>query len=125
MEGRDIVLKTAGKTCRSYLYTADAVSAMLTVLVCGEAGKAYNAANESTYCSILQMAEMVAAECAGGKIGVRIEAEEDPSRLGYAPTLHMNLDTSRLRTLGWSPVYGLADSYRRMMMAMQAQAGEN
>ena len=66
-----------------------------------------------------EMAEMVARECAGGRIGVRIEAEEDPSRLGYAPTLHMNLDTSRLRSLGWKPVYGLADAYGRMMKTME------
>ncbi len=119
IEGRDIVLKTAGATCRSYLYTADAAAAILTAMVRGEDGEAYNAANESTYCSILQMAEMVAEECAGGKIGVRIEAEEDPSRLGYAPTLHMNLDTSKLRALGWEPSCGLAEAYRRMMSTMR------
>jgi nucleoside-diphosphate-sugar epimerase len=118
MEGRDIVLKTAGATCRSYLYTADAAAAILTVMLRGCDGQAYNAANESTYCSILQMAQMVAAECAGGKIGVRIEAGEDPSKLGYAPTLHMNLDTTRLRSLGWEPSCGLAEAFRRMMSAM-------
>ena len=121
LEGRDIVLKTAGLTCRNYLYTADAVSAMLTVLLRGEDGEAYNAANEATYCSIRQMAELVASECAGGRIGVRIEAEEDPSSLGYAPTLHMNLDTTKLQALGWQPVCGLAEAYRRMMEAMKMQ----
>lgn len=119
MENRDIVLKTAGLTCRSYLYTADAAAAILTVMLRGKDGEAYNAANEATYCSIRQMAELVAKECAGGRIGVRIEAEEDPSKLGYAPTLYMNLDTSKLRALGWKPVYSLADTYRRMMAAME------
>ena len=118
MEERDIVLKTAGATCRSYLYTADAAAAILTVMLRGCDGQAYNAANESTYCSILEMAQMVAAECASGKIGVRIEAGEDPSKLGYAPTLHMNLDTTRLRSLGWKPSCGLAEAFRRMMSAM-------
>ncbi len=121
MEKRDIVLKTAGLTCRSYLYTADAASAILTVMLCGEDQSAYNAANESTYCSIREMAELVAHECAGGRIKVRIDAAEDPSKLGYAPTLHMNLDTTKLRSLGWKPVYGLADAYRRMMAAMEKE----
>jgi nucleoside-diphosphate-sugar epimerase len=31
----------------------------------------------------------------------------------------MNLDTSKLRALGWKPVYSLADTYRRMMAAME------
>jgi nucleoside-diphosphate-sugar epimerase len=121
MEKRDIVLKTAGLTCRSYLYTADAAAAILTVMLRGQDGEAYNAANESTYCSIREMAELVADQCAGGEIGVRIEAAEDPSKLGYAPTLHMNLDTSKLRALGWTPVCGLADAYRRMIAAMERE----
>lgn len=121
IEERDIILKTAGLTCRSYLYTADAVSAMLTVLLRGDPGEAYNGANESTYCSIREMAELVAAECADGKIGVRIEEEADPGRLGYAPTLHMNLDTAKLQALGWKPVRGLAEMYRRMIAYMKAQ----
>jgi nucleoside-diphosphate-sugar epimerase len=31
----------------------------------------------------------------------------------------MNLDTSKLRALGWKPSRGLADTYRRMMAAME------
>ncbi len=119
IEGRDIVLKTEGLTCRSYLYTADAVSAILTVLLRGSDGEAYNAANEETYCSIREMADLAARECAEGKIKVRIEADKDPSVFGYAPTLHMNLDTSKLRALGWHPSCGLAEAYRRMIKSMQ------
>ena len=119
LKGRDIVLKTEGLTCRSYLYTADAVSAILTVLLRGSDGEAYNAANEETYCSIREMADLAARECAEGKIKVRIEADKDPSVFGYAPTLHMNLDTSKLRALGWHPSCGLAEAYRRMIKSMQ------
>ena len=118
LEKRDIVLKTDGSTCRSYLYTADAASAILTVLLRGRDGEAYNAANEETYCSIRQMAELVAERCAQGRIGVRIEAAEDPSKLGFAPTLHMNLDTSKLRALGWKPSRDLAQAYQRMILSM-------
>ena len=57
---KDIVLLTDGKSKRCYLYTMDAVSAILTVLLKGEAGQAYNAANPETYCSVKEMAEMVA-----------------------------------------------------------------
>ena len=27
--------------------------------------------------------------------------------MGYAPTLHMNLDTSKIRMLGWNPTIDL------------------
>ena len=64
IEKRDIVLHTKGETKRMYLYTADAVKAILTVLLKGESGQAYNAANKETYCSIYEMAQLVAKECA-------------------------------------------------------------
>lgn len=118
VEGRVIVLNTKGETKRSYLYTEDAADAIFTVLANGTPGQAYNAANEATYCSIYEMACLVAKECAGGRIGVEIRERADAAKLGYAPTLHMNLDTSKLRSLGWEPEVGLADMYRNMIAAL-------
>ena len=115
IEGRNILLNTKGETKRNYLFTEDAAEAVFTVLTRGKAGEAYNAANEATYCSIYEMACLVAKECAGGRIGVEIRERADAARLGYAPTLHMNLDTTKLRSLGWEPKVGLADMYRRMI----------
>ena len=117
IEKRDIVLHTKGETCRSYLYTADAAAAILTVLIFGEVGEAYNAANEATYCSIYEMAQMVANECAAGDITVRVEVE-DASKFGYAPVLHMNLDTFKLRSLGWDATVGLKEQFDRMICCM-------
>lgn len=100
IENKDIILHTKGKTKRSYLYTADAVRAIFTILLKGESGQAYNVANEDTYCSIYEMAELVANECAKGKIKVVCEVEENIQKFGYASTLCMNLDTSKLKKLG-------------------------
>ncbi len=116
-EGRDIVLHTAGETERSYLYTADAVSAILTVLLRGEDGQAYNAANEETYCSIRAMAELVARPCGPAPVAVRVRPDES-NALAYAPTLKMDLDTTKLQGLGWRPRVGLEDAYHRMISMM-------
>lgn len=118
-EGKDIVLHTSGNTKRSYLYLADACTAILTVLIKGISGEAYNGANEDTYCSIKEMAELVASQCAGAGIRVITEPEnESQEKYGYAPELRMNLDTSKLRELGWKPERGLVDMYRRMIASM-------
>ena len=114
IENRDIVLHTKGETKRNYLYTEDAVEAILTVLSKGENGSAYNAANENTYCSIYEMAELVANKIAGGRINVLIQ-EEDISSFGYASILKMNLNTTKLRNLGWTPKTGLEDAYRYLI----------
>lgn len=119
IENRDIILHTKGETKRNYLYTEDAATAILAVLQYGEKGNAYNAANESTYCSIYEMANLVAQKIACGKIKVVID-ESDPTKFGYAPTLHMNLDTSKLRALGWEPSVSLEEAFRRMIQDMQS-----
>ena len=118
-EGRDIVLHTGGETKRNYLYLADACTAILTVLTKGKDGEAYNGANEDTWCSIKDMAEAVALECAASPVRVRVEPEEEAEgKFGYAPVLRMNLDTTKLRKLGWQPGVGLVDMYKRMIRAM-------
>ena len=96
-EKRDIVLHTPGETERSYLYTADAATAILTAMLKGSPGQAYNAADERTYCSIADMARNVAA--ANG-IGLRFELENETA-CGYPEPVYMDLDASRLRLLGW------------------------
>ncbi len=120
IEGKDIVLHTDGSTRRSYLYLADACTAILTVMTKGVCGEAYNAANEATYCSIRQMADMVANELSGGRISVKIEPDEKMQTFcGYAPALKINLDTSKLRAIGWKPEIALVDMYKRMIACME------
>ena len=107
VEKKDIVLKSAGLTERSYLYTADAVSAIIVSLLKGVPGEVYNVANPDAYCSIKDMAQMVADEIAGGAISVAYDLAEDTEALGYAGTLYMDLDTEKIRGLGWRPATDL------------------
>lgn len=119
LEERDIILKTKGETKRNYLFTEDAAEAILTVLVKGDVGEAYNAANEDTYCSIYQMAQFVADRFGQGKVKVKIEECGDASHLGFAPVLKMNLDCSKLKALGWQPKTGLEKAFESMIDHMK------
>lgn len=112
MDGEDIVLRTTGASTRMYNYPTDAVTALFTVLLRGEKGKAYNIANEATYSSVREMGELVARENAGGKIAVRVEVDPDAP---YPPEHHLPLDTSALRQLGWAPKVGLAQMYDNLI----------
>lgn len=116
-EQKDIVLKTKGETERCYLYTTDAVSAILTILLKGKSGDIYNAANEATYCSIAEMAELVAKN-AGIKVIYDIQ---DTVQNGFPDTLYMDLNVRELKKLGWHPlgrVDSIADMYNRMIAVM-------
>lgn len=117
IQKRDIILHTKGETKRNYLYTADAARALIILALKGQAGQAYNIANEATYCTIYEMAQMVAHEIAQDTIAVCLELVEDLNKYGYAPILHMNLDTEKMCQLGWRPRVGLCDMFRRMIAA--------
>lgn len=119
IENKDIILNTKGETKRNYLYTEDAVNAILTVMLNGKVGEAYNAANEDTYCSIYDMACLVAEKCAKNKIGVKINNTSDLEQHGYAPTLKMNLDTSKLKKIGWKPTVDLVNMFNNMIFDMK------
>lgn len=122
IEGKDIILHTKGQTKRSYLEVTDACNAVLTVLKNGSDGEAYNAANEETYCSIKDMALLVAQRCAEGKIEVRFDENEMfRKESGYADTLCMNLSCEKLRVLGWKPRYGLIEMYNNLIEYMKMQ----
>lgn len=118
IENKNITLHTKGETKRNYLYTEDAVDAILTVLFKGAAGEAYNAANESTYCSIYEIAQLVAKNCAEGNINIRVELNNE-SKYGYAPTLKMNLDTTKLQKLGWKPRVSMTDMFESLIEDMR------
>lgn len=118
IEGKNIILHTEGLTQRSYLYIADALTAIITIMIKGNDGEAYNVANEDTYCSIREMAELVAEQIADVPIEIEIKKEINEN-FGYAPTLHMNLDTGKLKMLGWKAEFSLTDSYKRMIACMQ------
>lgn len=121
IEKQDIVLKTKGATERSYLYTTDAVTAILMVLLKGKNGQAYNAADEKTYCSIAEMAEKVAED---GGIKVRYELQDEMLN-GFPQTLYMDLDTTLLKKLGWEPICAwggvkpIIGMYRRMVRSLR------
>jgi nucleoside-diphosphate-sugar epimerase len=123
MKHKNITMITPGGTERSYLYTADAVAAILTVLLKGKSGEAYNAANEKTYCSIKEMAEIVAnldiiKEKYNGPVSVVIDQSKNDGKM-YPPELYMDLDTTKLKKLGWQATYGLKDMFTRMICTME------
>lgn len=114
----NIILLTEGRTKRSYLYIADAVTAILAVLTTNHFGLAFNAANENTYCSIKQMAETVAKKLTNNKIMVVVKAGTQGQLSAYMPTMNMDLDTSRLKSIGWKPGIDLEEMFARTMKAI-------
>lgn len=118
MTGEDIVLHTTGTSCGNYVYTADAATAIFTLLKKGASGECYTVANETSSMQIKDMAALVANCVADGKIKVVIDVPEG-DKFGYAPDVKLKLDASKLRSLGWKPQINLEESYKRLIKYWQ------
>lgn len=116
MSGEDIVLHTEGKSEGNYVYTADAIKALLFLLLNGETKQAYNVSNEDNHMTIRQMAEMVVKEF--GHADEKVVVDIPKENMGYAPDTHMWLDNSKLRSLGWKPTKNMYQSYDRLISWM-------
>lgn len=104
INGEDIVMKSAGSQMRSYCYVADCASAILTVLLCGNSGEAYNICNNNARISIAGFAKEV-AESVGRKVIFENPTDADiaqQTKISYAV-----LDGTKLENLGFKPNYSV------------------
>ncbi len=124
MEKKDIVLHTAGNTVRTYLYTRDAVTGILTALTRGKVREAYNITNKETAVSIREMAELVKDTFKEADIDVRVEIPEDVSKLGYNPEMVIRLNTEKLEALGWRAEVSLREMFINMRDSIEARYNE-
>lgn len=102
LEGKDILLKSEGKQLRSYCYVADCASAILSVLVNGKSGEAYNIANPIARTTIAGLAQIV-AEATGRKVVFSTPSEEE--RRDLSPIAKQVLSSKKIEELGWKGRY--------------------
>lgn len=112
------MLHTEGKTVRTYCYTIDAVTALLTILAKGQAGEAYNVTNMDTAISIYDMAKLVSGILPESNIAVERDIPEDLASFGYNPEMIVKLDSTKLQKLGWKATVGLREMYERLIESM-------
>lgn len=112
---QDIVLKSKGDQVFSYTYAADAVSGLLTVLLKGEKGEAYNVAEESFDIPLKEIAGIIAEE-AGTKVVFDLPDEVEAA--GFSKATKARLDGSKLRALGWRAQYSLREGISRTLRCL-------
>ena len=115
--GEDIVLKSAGTQFYSYLYVMDSVSGLLTVLLKGESGEAYNIADDASDIMLKNLAAII-ADYAGKK--VVFEIPDVVESAGYSKATKARLDASKLNSLGWKAKYDIKTGIIRTMEMLKA-----
>lgn len=106
INGEDIILKSEGLQRRTYLYVADAISAILLVLSNGKNAEFYNVANLDSIASVREYASILAKT---SNVGLKFETPDDIEKSGYSKPLDSILNSDKLINLGWRPFYGLKE----------------
>ena len=108
--GEDIVLKSEGNQLFSYTYVADAVAALLHIMLEGGNGEAYNVACEDCNVHLKDFAAICAEQC-GKKVVFDLPSETE--RKGYSIATKAVLSNDKLKASGFCPKFGIHDAVER------------
>lgn len=114
--GEDIVLKSAGEQFYSYTYVSDAVAGLLTVLLKGTCGAAYNISDEASDIKLKDLAVLIAG-CAGKK--VVFDLPDATEAAGFSKATKARLNGSLLKTLGFVPRYDIRTGIERTITILK------
>lgn len=103
VDDKDIILKSAGKQRYSYVYVADAVTALLLLLVNGACGEAYNIAGDEDL-TLREIAEMLASN---SQSRVKVEMPNEIESKGFSVVQNALMDCKKIKSIGWSAEYSL------------------
>lgn len=113
--GENIVLKSEGNQYYSYTYAPDAVTGLLTVILKGVDGEAYNIADEKSDIRLKDLAALIA-----GFLGAKVvfELPDKTEQLGYSKATKARLDSKKIKALGWQPVYTIETGIERTLQIL-------
>ncbi|MCL2046630.1 MAG: NAD-dependent epimerase/dehydratase family protein [Oscillospiraceae bacterium] len=117
----NIVLKSQGTQLYSFIYVADAVIALLCMLLNGKCGEAYNVSDEKSNFMLKDLASILANH---SNVDVVYELPNEIENLGYSKATVALLDNTKLKELGWSSKFSINDSLYQTVAILSELEGE-
>ena len=112
LRNENIVLKSQGEQFFSYIYVADAISAMLFVMLHGKMGLAYNISSDDCNVHLKDFATICAR---WADTEVIYDLPSDAEKKGYSIAQQAILDSQRLKSLGWESEYKIQTAIERAL----------
>jgi len=121
VKGRNILMKSDGHDTRAFCYIADAAAAFFTVLLKGGIGEAYNVGVENQT-SIIGLANILIDLFPekGTKI-IKRGVGTSPDNI-KGPIRKSCLDISKIKLLGWEPVFDIKEGSKRTIISYSGEA---
>lgn len=116
IRGEDIVLKSTGFQFYSYTYTVDAVTGLLTTLLQGGDGEAYNIADTRCDIRLKDLAALIAS-CTGTH--VIFDLPNATESAGFSKATKARLNGFKLSELGWTIRFPLEEAIPRTLKILK------
>lgn len=116
IQGNDIIMKSDGRSKRSFCYISDAVAGYFLILLEGKAGEAYNVCNTEEFYSIREVAEIVAGLCPEKHLQVKCKKrEENDTYLENRQANDIPPSNHKLMALGWRAEVDIREGFARVI----------
>lgn len=121
VNGEDIILRSDGGQRWSYVYVADVVTAIFSLLTRGRVGEAYNVADDEVK-TLRETAEILAGI---NSRQVTFELPDDITIQGGSKVQSALMDSTKIKGLGWQAKYDLVNGLRRTVEIMRNNNGRS
>lgn len=118
LEHEDIILKSDGSQKYSYMYVADAVTAILRIMTDGKTGEAYNVADQGSDKTLKEIAEYLSKSV---EKNVIYELPDEVEQKGYSKATKAILNGCKLKELGWTPFFTIEEGLKQTLGMMTRQ----
>lgn len=118
----NIVLKSDGSQLYSYVFVADAVTALIAVLFDGETGAAYNIADRQSDITLKDLATQIASS---NNVEVVFDLPSEVERKGYSKATFATLDPTKLEKLGWEAKYTIDEGIKYTVRILEKVWGNH
>lgn len=117
-QGKPIVMKSKGSQLRSYCYCVDCAAAILTVMLRGARGQAYNISHKDSVITIHQMAQIIAQ---AAQVPLRMELPTREEMTTFNPMDNSSLDSQKLEALGWRGLFQAEIGFLHTIQTIQGK----
>ena len=121
LRGENLVMKSAGEQIRSYCHSLDCASAILTVLLSGRSGEAYNISNKNSIITIKEMAEIISRIA---NVELILQLPNDLEIKQQNPMNNSSLNSYKLETLGWKGIFTAEEGFKETYSVLEDYYGK-
>lgn len=118
INGEDIVLKSEGNQFYSYIYSADAASAIIYLIINGKSKEAYNIADKKSNIKLNELAKLIANYTHKKVI---FELAEENEKRGYSKANKSILNSEKINKLGWNASFSIKEGICRTLMLLEGK----